>query len=151
MPADIAQAMPEFALSPPPGSTNIYLQRTSQAPVTMSYFKMSVPRTSLTNFLLASGFSGEFMPVSMGAFGQAAVPLPGALNLQGGLNWASDVRHAAAWDLQKQKGPIKMGVVRTSAKTSPAQQVFLMIYVDDSTSAQAALWFEYLRGPKMQR
>src|ERR1043166_1286221 len=145
---DVAQAMPEFMLVMPPGASNVFLERISHSPATIAYLKITVPRSSLTNFLTLSGLNGEFMPVPGGVFARGPIPLPGAINMQGAINWVSDVRHSKQWDPGKGHVPLRMGVVQTTARSSPNGQVFLMILVDDSTNPQANVFLQYCRGPK---
>jgi hypothetical protein len=110
--------------------------------------KLIVPRNSLTNFLTLSGLNGEFMPVPGGLFGRGPIPLPGALNMQGAIGWVSDVRHSQKWDPGKGNVPLRMGVVKTTARSSPNEQVFLLILLDDSANPAANIFLQYFRGPK---
>ena len=145
---DVAKAMPEFTLVMPPGATYVYLERFSRSPVGLVYLKLTVPRASLTNFLTASGLNGGLLPVLAGTFGRQFMPLPQGLNAASALNYVSDVRHAEAWDPGKGNTPLLMGSVATSAKGSPGNQVLLLVLRDDSTSPQAKVYLQYLRGPK---
>jgi hypothetical protein len=145
---DVAQAMPEFMFVMPPGASNVFLECISHPPAAIAYLKLTVPRSSLTNLLTLSGLNGEFMPVPGGVFGRGPIPLPGAMNIQGAMNWVSDVRHSKQWDPGQGNVPLRMGVVQTSARSSPKEQVFLMILVDDSTNPQANVFLQYCRGPK---
>jgi hypothetical protein len=147
---DIAKAMPEFTLTPPPGSTNIYFERNSKGQVSSVYYQLTVPRASLSNFLWTGGFSGEFIPLPPGTMPSKTIPLPAGLNAAGAMGWISDVRHAAAWDLGKGNAPLRMTIVKTSASSSPDEQVFLLLYVNDSASSQAPVYFEYHRVPKLR-
>ena len=58
------------------------------------------------------------------------------------------MRHADEWDPGKGNAPLLMGSVATSAKSSPRNQVLLLILLDDSTSLQAKIYLQYCRGPK---
>jgi hypothetical protein len=145
---DVAQAMPEFMLVMPPGASNVFLERISHPPAAIAYLKITVPRNSLTNFLTLSGLNGEFIPVPTGLFGRGPIPLPGTLNMQGAMDWVSDVRHSRQWDPGKGNAPLRMGVVQASSRSSPNEHVFLMILVDASTSLEANVFLQYCRGPK---
>lgn len=144
---DIAEALPEFVLVLPAGSTNVYLERVSRSPITMAYLKIKVPRASLTNFLMLSGLGGELLPVPAQALAIRSVPLPRGLDAGSAVNWLSDARHSDAWDLGKGTAPLLMTIVKTSAKSSPSEAAVLTVFVDDSTSRQAAVYFEYFRLP----
>jgi len=145
---DVAQAMPEFALVMPPGATFVYLERSSHSPIGLVYLKLTVPRGSLTNFLTASGLSGELLPVPAGAFGGQLTPLPRGLDPGSAANWVSDVRHADEWDPGKGNTPLLMGSVATSARSPSSGQVLLLILLDDSTSPQAKVYLQYCHVPK---
>lgn len=147
---DVAQAMPEFMLVLPPGATNVFLERHSQPRVSVVYYKLTVPRASLTNFLTLSGLNGEFLPMPAGIFGRQPMPLPGGWDALSAANWLGEMRHADAWDPGKGNSPLRMGVIKTSAKSSPNEQVFLMILLDDSTGPQAKVYLQYCRGPKLR-
>jgi hypothetical protein len=147
---DVSKAMPEFTLVMPPGGTYVYLERFSHSPVSLVYLKLTVPRASLTNFLTASGLSGALLPVPAGTFGRQLMPLPQGLNPASAVNWVADVRHADEWDPGKGNVPLLLGSVATSAKSSPRDQVLLLILLDDSTSPQAKVYLQYCRGPKLR-
>jgi hypothetical protein len=54
------------------------------------------------------------------------------------------------WSGNDQVGEGRMTIVKTSAASSPNEQVFLLLYVNDSTSTQAPVYFEYHRVPKLR-
>jgi hypothetical protein len=145
---DVAKAMPEFTLVMPPGGTYVYLDRLSRSPIGLVCLKLIVPRASLTNFLTASGLNGPLLPVPAGAFGRQPMPLPRGLDPGSAANWVSDLRHADEWDPGKGNAPLLLGSVATSAKSSPRDQVLLVILLDDSTSPQAKVYLQYCRGPR---
>jgi hypothetical protein len=146
---DVAKAMPEFTLVMPPGAAYVFLERFSNARIGMVYLKLTVPRTSLTNFLSASGLNGPLMPMPGGAFVPRHVPLPRGLNVGSvAANLVADVCHADQWDPGKGNTPLLMGTEITSAKSSPSDQAMLLILLDNSTSPQAKVYLQYCRGPK---
>jgi len=61
------------------------------------------------------------------------------------------VNHAAAWDLGKRNVPLRMTLIDTFATSSPNERVFLTVFVDDSNSSEASIYFQYLRVPKKFR
>jgi hypothetical protein len=145
---DVASAMPEFSLVLPPGATNLYLRTFSQDPVRLVYYKLTVPRASLTNFLTSSGLNTMLLPVPPGVFNNKLMALPQALNPGGAVHYIADVRHAEEWDLGKSNAPLLMGSVNSPAKSSPNNQALLLLFLDDSQSPQAKVYFQYARGPK---
>ena len=145
---DVARAMPEFTLVMPPGASNVYLQSFSQSPVSLVYLKLSVPRASLTNFLTASGLNAMLLPVPPGAFSSKLMPLPQGLNPAGAVNYIADVRHAEAWDPGKGNTPLLMGSVTAQAKSSPREQVMLLLLLDDSLSPQAKVYLQVRPRPQ---
>jgi hypothetical protein len=147
---DVAKAMPEFTLTLPPGSTNVFLDCRS-SPFASVYYKVTVPRLSVSNFLYSSGIKGEFFTVPAGTFASKSVPLPGGLDARNAMAWVSDVNHAAAWDLGKRNVPLRMTLIETFATSSPNERVFLTVFVDDSDSSEAPIYLQYLRVPKKFR
>ena len=147
----IAKAMPEFTLIMPPGATNLYFEEIAQPPLTMVFLKLSVPRSSLTNFLTLSGLGGEFIPVPAGVMPAPAMPLPGGLGPRSALGWVSDAHHANEWELGRRNTPMRMSALQTSAKSSPAEQVVMEVEVDDSASPYAKVYLTYMRVPRLRR
>ena len=147
---DVAKAMPEFILVMPPGATNVYFERVSHSPIITALLKLTVPRASLTNFLTLSSLGTPLLPMPAGTFGRQYMPMFPALNLAGAAEWMSDVRHASEWDPGKGNTPLLMGCIATSAKSSPREQVFMLILVDDSTNAEAKVYLQYFCGPKLR-
>lgn len=144
---DIAAAMPEFKLVPAPGAVNVLLEQdNSSTPLLASvYYKVTVPRAAVSNYLFFSGFSGEFVAVPALTNANRGMPLPQGLGAGGAISWMADAKHAAGWDVYRRNAPYRMTSVETRGKASAAQRVFLIVYVDDSASNEAPIYFEYHR------
>ena len=112
-------------------------------------YKVSVPRASVTNFLHGFGCSDESipMPPQTLALMKTSPTLPG-LSARGAADWMGnvqrDVHHAKEWNPHKARGPLRM-YFNARPGISPGEQVLLMVYVDDSDSTQAVLYFDYCR------
>src|SRR5262249_42967885 len=111
----IAKAMPEFTFVTPPGASNVFLEcdSSSSPAVVTANFKMTVPRPGLSNFLRSVGFPSELLPMNGQGLGVAAVPMLPSLDPAHVVGTVQDARHAAAWGLEKQKGPMRMGFIET--------------------------------------
>lgn len=110
----------------------------------------------MTNFLQTFGVSPQFQPVppQMLAARQALLRpaiLPLGVDIRTTTSWLLDIsqrsRRARYWDLEKATVPIRMYFAVRPGLASPAEQVILSAYTDDTLSPQASLWLEYFRGP----
>jgi hypothetical protein len=147
---DIAKAMPEFVLVPPPGSTNLYFRQVSNPQFSIVFLKLSVPRSGVTNFLRTSGLFGlgEFIPIPAGVLPKAGMPSLNRLDASSALAWAAEVRHSSEWDPGKNNTPLLMTATKTSALASPKMEVLATVTVENSTSPQANVYIQYCRVPK---
>lgn len=149
-PQDLTNALPEFAFVVRTGATNLYLEHTTPHPrLVRTLYKVSVPSSSLTNFLHGFGFSDEFtrIPTQTLALMKQPLTLPG-LSGSEMVGWLANVpreaHHASEWNPHKAKAPLRM-YMNARPAVSPAEQVVMLAYVDDSGSEQAIVYLDYLR------
>lgn len=149
-PQDLTNALPEFVFVLPPGATNLYLEHTTPHPrLVRTLYKVSLPASSLTNFLSGFGFMDEFtrMPTQTLALMKQAPTLPGP-SVEGITaflaNAPREAHHASEWNPHKAVAPLRMYLKARSA-VSPAEQVIMVAYVDDSASERAIVYLDYLR------
>ena len=74
--------------------------------------------------------------------------MPGGLDAASTVSWVADVNSAAEWDLGQREVPLRMTAINTFATGSPSERVMLMVFVDDSNSSDAPIYFQYYRVPK---
>jgi hypothetical protein len=152
---DLTNALPEWVFVLPTGATNLYLEHAPDPLAVQTFYKVSVPASSLTNFLRGFGFMDEFerMPTSTLALMKQPPTLPG-LGPHGMdaflANAPREAHHASEWNPHKARAPLRM-YVKTQPAVSPAEQVILLAYVDDSGSEQAIVYLDYLRAPLLER
>lgn len=147
-PADLAKALPEFPITLPPGGANLYLEREARGPLTNSWYKVSVPRVALTNFLHSFGFADDFTIATPQMLRiQRQVSLPAALDARNTVSWISDTprqaQHAAEWDLHKAANPLRMYVVTGPEISSANDKVILLGYTQDFATNNATVYLEY--------
>ena len=141
-PQAVSNAIPEFTFILPPGGKNVFLDQRKE-PIPMVYYKVTVPRASVSNFLYASNIRSHFIPLPAAAAGALqSVPLP-QLSASGMAAWSTDMNNAAEWDVGRKKAPLRMTGIETSANTVPNARVVLVVYVDDSNSDEAPIYFQY--------
>jgi hypothetical protein len=147
---DLTNALPEFVFTLPAGATNLYLEHTTPDPrLARTFYKVSVPASSLTNFLHGFGFMDEFtrIPAQTLALMKQQPTLPG-LSAGGMARWVAsaprETRHASEWNPHKAKAPLRM-YPNARPAVSPAEQVIMLAYVDDSNSEQAIVYMDYMR------
>lgn len=148
--ADLTNALPEFVFVLPSGATNLYLEHTTPHPLLVrTLYKVNVPASSLTNFLQVFGFAGEFtrMPPQTLALMKQPPTLPGLS--AGGItrflaNAPREAHHASEWNPHRATAPLRM-YLNARPAISPAEQIIMTAYVDDSDSEQAIVYLDYLR------
>src|SRR5262249_20680600 len=95
------------------------------------------------------GLTDEFtrIPTQTLALMKQPLTLPG-LSGGGMANWLADVpretHHASEWNPHKAKAPLRM-YLNARPAVSPAEQVIMVVYVDDSVGEQAIVYLDYLR------
>jgi hypothetical protein len=152
---DLTNALPEWVFVLPTGATNLYLEHTPNPLVVRTFYKVSVPVSSLTNFLRGFGFSDEFewLPTSILALMKQRPTLPrlGPRGMDAFLaNAPREAHHASEWNPHKAKAPLRM-YIKNQAAVSPTEQVMMLAFVDDSGSEQAIVYLDYLRTPLLDR
>jgi hypothetical protein len=146
--ADLVKALPEFPITLPPGGTNLYLEHDPRRPLVSSWLKVSVPTTSLTNFLRSFGFADEFTVATPQMIRlQSRVSLPAAMDARNPVSWAlntpKQAHHAAEWDINQAPGPIRMYLVGRPGMSSPNDKVVLFGYVNEPAASNVTLYLEY--------
>jgi hypothetical protein len=145
-PADLAKALPEFPFTLPPGGTNVYLERDSSPPLVESWLKVTVPVSSLTNFLRSFGFLDEFIvaPPQMIRSQRALQLAPDARSAASWIgNMPMKAHHAAEWDVGNGTNSLRLYVVARPGMSSPNDRVVLFGYVDGAATNHATVYLEY--------
>lgn len=151
---DLTNALPEYWITLPPGSTNLYLEHRPNKFMSSSWYKLTVPRVSLTNFLQTFGVLPDFMPVPpqmLAARKSLSSPpmFPSGLDKRSAAAWLADIagtsRRASHWDLEAATVPLRMYMATRPGLASPRDEVLLSAYTDDTINPQATVWLEYVR------